>query len=211
MSKKLIVPIGCLLGLLGTTSLTTAAVLCVKKDKNGNPSGSIAIRATCKKTETQLDPVTVGLRGPGAVVKDANGETVGLFFEEHGWVLRQVGSSAVRFMANEAGLIKSEVRTLDHESTDCSGPTFTSPDQEEVLALVKRGLVRGTTVHYVSGPSVVATIRSSSEVPATSCGETFIPPNICCHSSGVGAVLRNPMDTLDLSHLVPPFHIEVQE
>src|SRR5437867_539899 len=71
--------------LVATLAATVAhgAVLCTSH----TGSGTVRVRVACKATETQLDPVALGLqgppgqpgeRGPALVWKDANGAFVGL-------------------------------------------------------------------------------------------------------------------------------------
>ncbi|MBI3247317.1 MAG: hypothetical protein HYZ50_12505 [Deltaproteobacteria bacterium] len=187
-----------------------AAVLCTKK------GGAVFLREACKAHETPVDPVALGLRGPGAVVKDTNNNFVGVLSDVpfDGGVLRQVGPASVRFAATLAGLSETSTN-LEHESTDCSGPGFRDFPPESVLQLTRSGVVRGSKVYYVSGPPRMAAIRSWSESPIQEehCSGSlgFIPPDICCYDIGYGPYLRSPMGELDLSHLVPPFHVEVQE
>ena len=207
--------------LVGISSQASAAVLCAPK----SGEGTVRVREACKKNEVQLDPATLGLQGPpgppgpkgdkgnpgeqgpagpGAVVRDANEAFVGIVFEEHDRVLRQGENVGVHFRVSEAGLFEDEV-SLEHESADCSGPGFLS---SEAQSLVRQGLVRDTTVYYSSNLATLVTLRSASETPVSeaSCGEVFIPPNICCHQVGLGAVLHYPAEEIDLSHLVPPFY-----
>lgn len=49
--------------LVGLWSHADAAVLCARKDQEGNASGTVVIRQECKKNEVQLDPVALGLKG----------------------------------------------------------------------------------------------------------------------------------------------------
>lgn len=186
-----------------------AAVLCTKK------GGAVFLREACKVHETPVDPVALGLRGPGAVVKDANNSFVGVLSgQTSGVVLLQAGPASVLFPATLAGL--SETATyLYHESMDCSGPGFAADLPGRELWLTQPGVVRGSKVYYVSGPPVMAAIRSASESPLQEehCSGSlgFTPPNICCYDIGNGPYLRSPMGELDLSYLAPPFHVEVQE
>ena len=67
-----------------TASPAVAAVLCTGK----MGSGTLRVRAACKLSEVQVDPVSLGLQGPpgavgpGLVVKDANGAAIGAVIEE---------------------------------------------------------------------------------------------------------------------------------
>jgi hypothetical protein len=104
---------------------------------------------------------------------------------------------------------------LYHESLDCTGPGFLL--QSEGGALTVGGLVRGSTAFYPSESTVTATERSYSESPRqqTDCpnnpNQFFIPPNTCCSHVGPQSSEIYPAEELDVSYLVPPFHVEVQE
>lgn len=239
------------------SSRAEALVLCAPKDGEG----SVKVREACKKNETQLDPVALGLQGPpgpkgdtgnpgppgpmglqgdrglqglqgekgekgdrglqgiagppgpGAAVKDANGVFVGVVFDRGApnFALRQVGEIGVYFAVTEEGIPESSLVQLDHESTDCSGPAFFPTNAD--LLLFRQGAVRGTTLYYASSPAVMPTSRSSSDtpVPDNTCGEVFIPPNICCSQTGPQTFLHYPAGTIDLSLFIPPFHVEVLE
>lgn len=223
-----------------------AAVLCAPK------SGAVSVREECKPTETQLDPVALGLQGPpgpqgdtgepgpmglqgmqgeqgekgdrglqgiagpagpGAVVKDANGVFVGVALDvgSPNRVLRQAGDVGVVIFVAEEGFLESSPLILYHESTDCSGPAFFSRNPS--LALFREGVVRGDTYYYASNPAVTVDIQSSSWSPQeeASCGEVFIPPNICCRQNVSPALLSYLAETIDLSPFIPPFHVEVHE
>jgi hypothetical protein len=47
-----------------TPHLTGAALLCAGHRGDGTPNGTVRIRATCARNETQLDPAALGLQGP---------------------------------------------------------------------------------------------------------------------------------------------------
>lgn len=198
--------------LVGMVASVDAAVLCTAK----SGQGAIRVRESCLKNEKLLDPVTVGLRGPGAVVKDANGALVGVVAQVNSWtyVVRQVGAIGVFFRVKESGWLE-EGLTIEHASADCSDAGFFSYPNDYLL--VKSGLIRGTTGFFSSAPATMATLASTSHSPVqqTDCPNSslrfFIPPDICCEKTGPISALRYPAQTIDLSHLVPPFHVEVQE
>src|SRR5262245_37345549 len=66
-----------LIVLLGLSFPVEAAVLCAPK----KGTGAVFVRETCKKNERQLDPAALGLRGPGAIVKDSRGTLVGMVLD----------------------------------------------------------------------------------------------------------------------------------
>jgi uncharacterized OB-fold protein len=80
-------------------------------------------------------------------------------------------------------------------------------------------MTRKAVFYYppVSGSTV--TIRSSSESPikAQDCPSPpfiFMPPRACCRDIGGPGFFTDvlgPTQMVDLSHLVPPFHLEVLE
>jgi hypothetical protein len=196
--------LGLLIFQLGLCSYVHAAVLCAPK----SGQGTIRIREVCKKNEVQLDLVALGLLEPGAVVRDANESFVGTVYYG-GSVLRQVGEIAVEFPVTKAGLIQ-EGLGLYHESTDCSGPALMAASTEELLLV--RGWVRGTTVYYPpSSGSIKPNSVSFTPISAADCWSVFIPPNICCDVAGNVPAIYGPPGTINLSHLVSPFHVEVQE
>jgi hypothetical protein len=84
---------------LGSVSSAHAVVLCARQKADGTFNSSVRIREACRPTETQLDPIGLGLQGPAGtigpsgptgsvgpqgpagptpVVKDANGMLVGV-------------------------------------------------------------------------------------------------------------------------------------
>src|SRR5262245_14756314 len=85
--------------LVGVCLRADAAVLCIPK----SGVGKLAIRTqSCKKNEQQLDPAVLGLQGPpGAVAKDANGNTLGLVNGPS--VLRAIGDAVVAFHVSTIG------------------------------------------------------------------------------------------------------------
>lgn len=207
--------------LVGISTRAESEVLCKKAN------GALVLRAACKPNQTLVNPATLGLQGPkgdkgdtglqgppgpGTVVKDTDDDFVGILFEEHGWVLRQLNDTALRFRVTKNGVVESHTE-FDHESIDCSGPALVPPQSdEEEKSVVQTGLVRGHDL-YISGPPITVNVRSHSSSPVEegSCQRIFIPPNICCDSSGLGPILRSPLQAIDLSVLIPPFHVEVQE
>jgi hypothetical protein len=146
--------------LVGMSARAEADVFCKKAN------GALLLRTTCKPTQTQINPASLGLKGPkgdkgdtglqglpgpGTVVKDTDNDFVGILFEEHGWVLRQLNDTALRFQVTKEGILASHTE-FDHESIDCSGPAFVPPQSdEEEKSLVQTGRVRGVIVYYASG------------------------------------------------------------
>jgi len=131
------------------------------------------------------------------------------------WVLRQDGDTAVRIEVTLDGLTQTEFTLKYENTTNCTG----EPLLGGAPNLYAQGLTRGTTVYYAPAAFLdPVTIQSSSRSPiipgaCTGAGDTFIEPNICC------TVPTNPFPDdnlgparmIDLSHLVAPFHAEVQE
>lgn len=160
-----------------------------------------------------------GLQGPGAVVRDSQGAYVGalLRITKTGssnpiLVLRQDMDTAVAFELNEAGLIQNEIG-FEFESNDCTGQKLFGKEG----GTFAEGIILGTTVYYEPEALLPPLItHSSSRSPRTAgmCiqdNEFFIMPDICCAVRDGGSDNLGPVRMFDLSDLVPPFHVEVQE
>ena len=159
------------------------------------------------------NPGPQGPVGPGAVIiKDSNEAFVGAYYPTIDGALRQVGNIVIRLYITPQGFTDTYVH-LFYESTDCSGPPLMNPEGRSGFPVA--GNVRGTTFYYPPVSGATVTIHSSDESPvsAQDCPlpAVFTPPNICCSGNGGGTVTRGPAGVVDLSTLVPPFHVEVQE
>jgi hypothetical protein len=140
--------------LVSVAAHAEAMVLCAQK------SGTVKVREVCKPKEVQLDPAALGLRGPGAVVKDANGALVGV---STGYgILRNVEGIWVALLidSNTGNFVKGSM-SFWHESADCSGTglMFATPTQ-----LVAGSKILGTTLYYAStGTTVTISSHSKSD------------------------------------------------
>lgn len=217
-------------GLVGVLAVALSArveatVLCAKKDKAGNATGNIAIRQTCKSNEGQLDLVALGLQQPSAVVKDANGVTLGIYTPS------AFNSVATVLMKREDTLLLTRITSLGfpdlfysyYESADCSGPPFVGSSFVPVssnFSDVLGGIIAGSLFYYVdaTSPQTTITVNSRGTIFSYITGpeqcsspEFFIPPHTCCYSV---PPVANPelraVSVLTVPQFVTPFHIEVQ-
>jgi len=161
-----------------------------------------------------------GLQGPGVVVRDVEGRFVGVLLEavsSRGFVLRQDIDTAVAFEVTVAGLVQNDQIGFDFESNDCTGQKLLGSKFGREGGLFADGIIRGTTVYYEPEAFLPPlTTHSSSRSPTTEemCiqdNEFFIMPDTCCAVRDAGASNLGPARMFDLSDLVPPFHVEVQE
>jgi hypothetical protein len=212
---------------IGCWSIGEAAVLCTAK----SGEGTIRIREACRKNEIQLDPVALGLKGPGAVVKDSNGTLVGVVLDQGNQffsdglimanILMKVAEDVIEIRVFSTGFQQDTIAAF-YENADCSGQTFLGV--HVVPPLAARALLVGSTLHYGGAPASQVTLFSSGiiEEANTNIGDAgckgryglqrfFVPPNICCETISGGQVINvSPMRTFDVSIFVPPFHVELQ-
>lgn len=195
------------LAAIGTDAL--AVVLCAKARGDGSFSSTVKIREECRPTETQLDPVALGLQGPsgpqgvpgpGFVLRDANGTVVGVVSDrpintqQYGEnsstelaIVRSEGGRLFTFEAGSDGIRPADtIAFLYYEGAGCTGRTGMSVDP--VTYLIPRAVVVDSShVFYAWGApmpmNVVSTKEIGRNVNATICanrGGTFTPPHICC-------------------------------
>jgi len=144
------------------SAAASAAVLCRTR------SATVKVRDACKRRETRLDPVALGLQGapgpqgpkgdkggpgpqgrlgppgptgatgatgppgPGLVVRDANGQFVGLFLG--GTALRRrVGGQLLQLLFDASGFLEFGNRSVLslYQSADCSGPVLMQYDVQQ--------------------------------------------------------------------------------
>src|SRR5438874_5836813 len=128
---------------VATATTASATVLCKTS------TGLVAVRDACKRGETQLDPIALGLQGPpgptgatgatgatgppgpGLVVRDANGQFVGLFLG--GTTLRRrVGGQLLQLLFDASGFLEFGNRSVVlYQSADCSGPVLMQCDLQQ--------------------------------------------------------------------------------
>jgi hypothetical protein len=195
--------------LLGLGVEAQAKVLCQDKTTK-----ALFVRTKCKVSERQVNPVTLGLQGPpgpAAVVKDTNGEIVGVAIDKN-TVLRSVENTLLAITIDYFSGDFSRGVGFYYESTDCSGTALLPATPTQLFAV---GQVRGTTLYYAPTGSVL-TVASQVLAPRTKddceSASAFIPPDGCCINISTSNFQSpfGPTLTLDLSSLVPPFHIELQ-
>lgn len=218
--------------MLGVAPSVQAGVLCRLA------SGTIAARAECLPSETQVDPAALGLQGlpgPSLVVRDVNGTDVGLVvhpaqpFDRRTVVARRVGTVLVLLDLRGNGFLPSLNQasgdiTLYFESVDCTGQALLD-DYEIFIAnpLAVQARVVGGTAYFVDPavPRSTWTVASYQYAPVDEgiCvsifGGVFSPPHWCCtgqsssHPPPPGFTLDlSPAVMLDLAPFVPPFRIE---
>jgi len=118
-----------------------AIVLCAKQRSDGTFNAAVKIREACRPSETQLDPVELGLQGPkgdkgdpgdvgpvgpGSIsVRDSTGALVGAWRyvnARNGQAVLTLSGNAVAFPVLPYGFYDDQVVKTYHESADCSGP-----------------------------------------------------------------------------------------
>lgn len=206
--------------LVSLVSPAEALILCARKDKMGDPSGSIAIRDVCKKNEVQLDPVALGLvkPAPGILVKDANGVFFGFAIDGGGQILHQTKDALVAIDIPPDGSFPQYV-PFSYESHDCSGPERMAVRRVfgGLLSDVRVGYVVGMMLYYPSTSGTYGLEYSFAETPvqASSCVGSlparFIPPDTCCFTrSQPTDGFYSPPATADLSTFVPPLRVDTE-
>ncbi|MBI3249237.1 MAG: hypothetical protein HYZ50_22265 [Deltaproteobacteria bacterium] len=146
-----------------------AAILCARKDREGNASGAISVRQECRKNEVQLDPAVLGVQPPA--VYDATGKKVGDIIDQYGvdaaLVLFPRNQYLLRLYVTVEGRFFGEGISLYFESSDCTGMQFMRPSelQPRVPVFFQNGVVfsPGQTI-YIPDPQAipqVVTVRSS--------------------------------------------------
>jgi hypothetical protein len=216
---------------IGTNAL--AVVLCARQKPDGTFSAGVRIREACRPSEAQLDPVTLGLQGPpgtpgapgapgpGLVVRDANGTVVGLVLERL-TIARQDGARFFAFEVERDGVHVSDTAIqLSYLGPGCTGQMWLDDGVTVVPHIPRAKVVVGARAFYAAGDRTLNTVLSLKEVgpnyPESMCtmtGGTFTPPDVCCRPAICGQSQCNMMGApafeVDLSSLVPPFHVEMQ-
>jgi hypothetical protein len=154
----------------------------------------------------------------GALLKDANGVLIGTVLDGFGSdVLRNENGTNVRLFVNTSGNGFLNQGALFYLTATCSGPVYAFPD----ASMVKNVTVYGTTGYYAPTTSSTQTFQSSLQfgqgfLSQTDCdnnfgagNSTFVAPDACCWLFS-GTTAMGPAQTIDLSTLATPFHVEVQ-
>jgi hypothetical protein len=168
------------------------------------------------------DPGLPGVAGLGAaVLRDTHGALIGAFYPEPsmgsrgGLVLLQNGEGNVAIVRveKEDFLVDAPITSgVLYASSDCSGQALLRP-----FDLVSSGVVLGTTLYSAPSAGIMTTLRSSAQaVPdqleCSHQGGVFSPPNICCVAANPPfQAVYGPASTQDVSHFIPPFHVELQQ
>lgn len=187
-----------------------AAILCAQK------SGAIKLREVCKKNESPMDLIALGLQTPGVIVKDTHGTTIG--------PLASLGQSigvfrkldvALAFIPLDVGYktFREEAFELLYESQDCQGPPLL--DVQPQFLFITGGII-GNTFYYAPNSGQPGTIHSSRlNDPQTitspdRCfgGSTFIPPHSCCFPRNREGEFAAPQ-TFDLENFILPLRAEM--
>lgn len=192
-----------------------AAVLCARKDREGNASGSISVRQECRRNEVRLDPDTVGLQAKGPAVYDANGKQVGEFYSsdnplQYVNIILRLGQVSLPFNVNRAHIwstLGATSSTIRFESTDCSGTPF-MPASGAILLMPFFAISHpGNTVYLGDdSQSLRTTILPRSERQIVT--ESAFSPFPC------SSISEGPIDAMPLTPLVdldtlftPPFSV----
>lgn len=221
------------IALLAIPATSTGVVLCARQRGDGTFSSTIKIREHCSGRETALDLAALGLQGPrgphgpGTTVKDASGALVGVVTSaipgeppwSDVWVSRQVDGSTTLLKVRTEGVGQThDAISLYYESADCSGAGYVDSTFDTPLLSVAR-VLRGPHAFFPIGSSRTIVFGSFAQVGPefTTClgNATHIPPDRCCtvavcgggqpcQSTSVARVVE-----VDLSNLIPPFHVEL--
>lgn len=195
-------------------SMADAAMLCARKDKEGNASGAVTIRESCKKNETPVDLVGLGLAGPSIVVKDANETLIGVLLDSNA-ILARLENSLARLPFLSSKFQEGYVQ-LWYESVDCSGQALAvssgpaSMREGQIVGSIfyaEPVVFTGTTALHARGEiSPNHNDPSSCQSPSF-----FVPPHMCCIPLQTPWVMPvGPVQLFDVSGFVPPFRVEVQ-
>jgi hypothetical protein len=196
--------------LLLSTWSAEAAVLCARKDREGNAYGAITVRQECKKKEVQLDPEAIGLQRQSLAIFDVNGKKVGDVTD------LGLTFASTFFKVGEVPFILTAYREyltggtypvgVLWESPDCSGAPFLSVPGSGAF-LVPLSIIKGpgrmVYVADMSVPSRTITARSEWLDPPSS----VLPFGACTPISNiVEAWPATPV--VDLGTIfTPPFSV----
>lgn len=212
-----------------------AAVLCARPHADGTFNTSVKIREACRPSEAQLDPAALGLQGPpgplgpagaegptgpagpAATLRDANGVLVGVVTRTEGLssttvqIVRGLPDGRAAKLRYDGGVnVQSTVdATLYFSQPGCGGPAYYGPPPSDPIsnAAVQNGILYfsvggGVTVSFQSWKDAWHSLGSCAAV-----GGVFSPPDSCClPAAGSGGFYAT--DTVNLTALVPPFHVE---
>ena len=188
-----------------------ADVLCRTKARR------VFVRASCKKGEVRVDLPKGPTGDQGAAPRDpvrlvdGAGLQVGLFAELYtqrtNLAVFEVNGRVVSLKATTTGF-GSDGATFYHLTTDCSGQRLVS---ERRGALVRSGIVVGTTAYYAEDPIVPETPVATEFPPQDACfGGTMLPNGNCCTTGSFSETYGPATVAFDLPSLgfTPPFHVE---
>jgi hypothetical protein len=218
--------------LIGGTA--DAVVLCAKARKDSTFNSSVKIRGVCKASEVPLDPAMLGLQGPpgiagapgpagpiglpgpkgdpgvqgppgpGLVLRDSNGVTVGSFLAwqdrsspDDDLVVVKLDGTPVLLHGRTTGFggfLPLDQSPLYYETADCTGQPFVEPVYDQTRP-VRWGRLAGSLVYYRSGNSTGVAHQSFS-IDGSTC------------FANVGTRSLAPASVADLSGFVPPFRVE---
>ena len=217
---------------VATSGAASAAVLC------RTSTGLVAVRDACKRGETQLDPVALGLQGPkgdkgdpgpqgppgpALVVRDANSKLAGVVVSfgngQRTKVARRIGERVYVITIQTDGF-PNTAGGFTFESPDCTGAPFAVADGPSSSLMSGSLAVRSGTGYFGQEPfeqrsagSVISDLLfdvSESECTTYWHG-AFTPPEGCClRETLVGPLYLAPLTAFDMSTLglVPPFRVE---
>jgi len=202
--------------LLAITAFTTLAlVMDARADVLCSKGGAVHIRTVCKKGEVAVALSDLGAHA--AVWKDSAGTFLGIAAGADVLIGDSAGNS-VSVATDGGGNLGAPATTSIYNSNDCSGPALFGSSAALVPA---DSVVRGTTVYYpIAGTTTFArddsslhtdpSYTSQAACSAALADSVFVPPSGCCTLDPGTPLFALPSLSLDLSALVPPFHIEVR-
>jgi hypothetical protein len=196
---------------------------------------SIALASPkCGTSETLISWNQIGPRGPGFVVKDANGVEVGVASPPSSVVMTLGGTPVFVSLTSSGfrGEVGLDQAQFYYVSSDCTGQPllFASPDDSlfPAPALIVRGILyygAGSVMAcgnalktYSSDPTFPSwcaqhqgTLLSDGECcrPIGPCCPGTTAPPTCASSNGIVPPWLG-LGSFDLTTFTPPFHVEAQ-
>jgi hypothetical protein len=189
-------------------SFVHAALLCTSR------SGGVHIRDACRKSETPVDPGSLGLvgppgpPGPALVVRDSTGKLVGVTDPGASSVVLQIAGVLRNVRLEGSGFTETGTGFYD-DTVDCSGDVFLAPH----TGVVEQVQVKDGVAYYESGTPNGPITMLAIEGPDTPSCPMVSPRGLCCHPcfpGTCGSFTATSVGKLALSTFgfTPPFHVE---
>jgi len=200
-----------------------SAVTCKSK------SGALAERPTCKRKETRLELLQVGLVGPqgdtgeqgppGAAaprlyLADATGKRFPGSLTLESTLLFAAGSRTVQALVNPSGFGAKSFELL-FEEEHCDGAAYIESIQKQAVSFMY--FDGGASLFYAGDPIQMRHIKSrlavAQQSACTGPNATYYDVSLgaCCETFDAGSVLTGPKAVVDLGAWTPPLHAELEQ